>query len=1102
MRRVRQGPPLVRRVKGTSPRSGAILVVVAGGLIALLTFAAFAVDLGYFFLSRSQLNSMATAAAMAGYEQLKRQNFAYTTVADKDAVNGMIRRFLRENGATTAESNAASIEVSKRGKITVIVDRDVPYFFGALTGRRIQAVGGSGVLQANNLAPFAVPSTYQDPDQNGLPNWDVNTHDISLTPTPWEWKVNNPYIIKYGEPEQVGPGTNFIYIPMDDGAVNVTLPSGTFEIPAQDSTCNSIDTDTGDSDCDGAMCTGSAKGKADRDDDNFDVRGDCGLLLAYGIAYKVLGLTGSDEAPVNWLLGYNGGAFLVSEQALLDAGFTFSPALDATVAVNGSHRTTIQYGGASAHTTAVVLKANWADPLYRAKDAEFVNHLVALANTSPRKINILDITYQPQIATFTENSDMVTAAMYAAGIPFTAFYLDSGSPYPRTMHEAAYMVDPKTESTADIRAKLDDFDWLHLHHEDFIRGYGSPEVHYADKANLVRAIYEFVTIDHKFLMAVCWAAETLETALMYLSSVDAGTWDSTIYDPDAHAPFKHYHNKPTVDGGNLRYDKTFATKDFLIGDDYGEGPMRADNTWDSNPTSGGHQNDSSTYLDLPDQGNSDDDANLSVKKGWPCDNRDTSFGGDPDCLDYDGGIATFPVATYCPSAVNCPDPRRDAVDAGSSNTSLDGDLYQNPFNLDDSKTSEIDGEVNGIRFVLGDYLHPLLQNHRGFAGLDLNEAANPPVVGTFSNTDYITSASGALDSFRHGRLPISLTSVRSCSNPTSTDPTCSELLKPHVAPQLGITEPSRVTTGAQVFTMALGTTSNPSNPPTAFTTSNNSIYLAGTGDDDTSLDNGFGRWAYITGHWVHYDASNRVSGARLYLNNILFGATVESSVSGPFIPNSGAINPGQLPLGNGAGQYGATNLTGNSYGTTFKLGTKKLPMPVGAQFTSAPGSFAAQTADAQTFMFVDPVTTTRISSTWEQFKLLSTDAKLSHPQTIKVAMVERIPNGTAVTPTPYDDLMEYMDSSNTAREKSMYAGVLPVESTTNVKDLHVIGYMNFFVIDQLNQDPTTQSPATSDSYVASEWRNGEVRGYFLGYFENPITGTIYPVTPAEDPRDN
>ncbi|MGD0484300.1 MAG: asparagine synthetase B [Gemmatimonadales bacterium] len=224
-------------------------------------------------------------------------------------------------------------------------------------------------------------------------------------------------------------------------------------------------------------------------------------LKAYGIAYRAIARTGR----VEWLLNYRGGSFLLGDdaearRAATLAGVALEPVGDEqVVAIRGGIEQNNQ-------------------------DAVILERVPRVAIYSP-----------PFAAPW---DDAVTMALQYAEIPFTKIW------------------------DAEVMAgRLHDFDWLHLHHEDFTGQYSKFYLNYAGavwlaemvdanqamarrlglphvpalKKAVARHIRDYVD-QGGFLFAMCLATETLELALAaHDVDIAAAFADGTPMDPDASA---------------------------------------------------------------------------------------------------------------------------------------------------------------------------------------------------------------------------------------------------------------------------------------------------------------------------------------------------------------------------------------------------------------------------------------------------------------------------------------------------------------------------------------------------------------------------------------
>jgi hypothetical protein len=224
-------------------------------------------------------------------------------------------------------------------------------------------------------------------------------------------------------------------------------------------------------------------------------------LKAYGLAYASVARGGHTE----WLLNYRGGSFLIPDdgaarRAATLAGVTLESVSDTqVVAIRGT------------------VEQNNMDAI--------------LLERAPRVA-----IYSPPFAAPWD--DAVTLALQYAEIPFTRVW------------------DPEV-----LGGRLADFDWLHLHHEDFTGQYSKFYVTYAGarwladmvrenqaaaqqlgfpsvpalKKAVARRIRAYLE-NGGFLFAMCTATETLELALAaHDVDIAAEYADGTPMDPDADA---------------------------------------------------------------------------------------------------------------------------------------------------------------------------------------------------------------------------------------------------------------------------------------------------------------------------------------------------------------------------------------------------------------------------------------------------------------------------------------------------------------------------------------------------------------------------------------
>ncbi len=239
-------------------------------------------------------------------------------------------------------------------------------------------------------------------------------------------------------------------------------------------------------------------------------------LKAYGIAYWLLERGGE----VEWLLNYRGGSFLVDTQEDLIRELRYRDVRFETLPAGGEVR------------------------IY--------------AEIEENNMDVVLLEKAPEIAVYTPPGkqpwdDAVTLALTYAEVPYETIW-------------DAEVLD----------GKLQEYDWLHLHHEDFTGQYGKFYRNYHNAAWYRKQVQEFeafatqrgfisVSEEKKavarqirsfvdqggFLFAMCSATDALDIALA-AEGVDiaASVYDHTPVDPQAQA--------------KLDYSNTLAFRDFQI----------------------------------------------------------------------------------------------------------------------------------------------------------------------------------------------------------------------------------------------------------------------------------------------------------------------------------------------------------------------------------------------------------------------------------------------------------------------------------------------------------------------------------------------------------
>ncbi len=241
-------------------------------------------------------------------------------------------------------------------------------------------------------------------------------------------------------------------------------------------------------------------------------------LKAYGSTYWILAQGGTAD----WLLNYRGGSFCYP--------------------LNDSYKSELVIRGVSFEEIS---------------DAQY-QQIVDQVSHPEANMDLMKLEKAPKVAVYSPKSklpwdDAVTMVLTYAEIPYDVVFDDEV-----------------------MEGKLPEYDWLHLHHEDFTGQYGKFYAHYHNQPWYIKQQEEFEASAHKhgfekvsqlklavvhkireftagggFLFAMCSATDTYDIALS-AEGVDicAEMYDGDPADPQAQS--------------KLDYEKTFAFKDYKL----------------------------------------------------------------------------------------------------------------------------------------------------------------------------------------------------------------------------------------------------------------------------------------------------------------------------------------------------------------------------------------------------------------------------------------------------------------------------------------------------------------------------------------------------------
>jgi hypothetical protein len=188
---------LVRRVRLSGRRPGAVLAMVALSLVGLVGAVALAIDLGMLFSARAEAQRVADAAALAGASAfIDIDPVTHPAQAQAAALARTYDYATRQSllGEWVIEAEVTPMIVMDSQKVRVRIRREtVPLFFARIFGIQLgtaHAVAAAEAVRAGStscLKPFAIPDMWnlQNPEQDiyrrtGIPApapiWDFDAH--------------------------------------------------------------------------------------------------------------------------------------------------------------------------------------------------------------------------------------------------------------------------------------------------------------------------------------------------------------------------------------------------------------------------------------------------------------------------------------------------------------------------------------------------------------------------------------------------------------------------------------------------------------------------------------------------------------------------------------------------------------------------------------------------------------------------------------------------------------------------------------------------------------------------------------------------------------
>lgn len=367
-------------------RTGSIMLLTAFAAIFMVGMTALVTDVGYLYYNQSRLQTAVNAGWKAGYDkmmQLKGTSPALST-SQQQLVRFHVLEVMKANGYTDAELTNVSVTFGVDNRLDVNSRQTVGLFFAKAMNYDHSEVFAGRMNHASDAGQGIVPLAIPHGETRDLSK---NIYDCNLFDPTEGFASGTEYILKLGSgggntsvpPDQ--PDLKMILVPMEAGA-----------------------------------------------------QSDAGFLRAYGAAFWCLKISdGADIGftPVQWLLGYRGGAFMLPYD---------------TAIINILNDYAVNY--------EVITGSEAIQAIY-----DQVNP------------NILELKDRPRIAVYSSQSDPdpVETVLRDGKIPYGTYSL------PRSTHANGWRRNDNYSSANTNRiydgeilsGALDSYHWVHLHHEDF-----------------------------------------------------------------------------------------------------------------------------------------------------------------------------------------------------------------------------------------------------------------------------------------------------------------------------------------------------------------------------------------------------------------------------------------------------------------------------------------------------------------------------------------------------------------------------------------------------------------------------------------------------------
>jgi hypothetical protein len=386
-------------------RSGSILLMTALASTFILGMTALAIDVGYTYHEQNKLQTAVDAAWKAGFDRMLKLKSATpgNNLSEPDiaSVKLHVREMIQMNGLPKSVADESTIEIDAQlNKLSIKSKHDVGLFFAKIVNVNSMAVyanrdnsGETDKSESSGIAPLAIP--------HGITKDSFTEYSCAIFGEGEGFIKDRQYIIKLGESIE----DDTVSLPQDEDYKMILIPMDSAQ----------------------KITTVDKKGKVTYDYES--------MLRAYGAAFWCLH-TGeeNDESytPVEWVLGYRGGSFLLPYSENIIA----------------------------------MLESSQYKVYYEIADMSLLREIYDAVNAKTYKI--LELYDRPLVAVYSSQTgaDPVEKILRIACIPYGPYALpETPNFFKRGTFDSSRCL---AYYDSDIMAgELDKYNWLHLHHEDF-----------------------------------------------------------------------------------------------------------------------------------------------------------------------------------------------------------------------------------------------------------------------------------------------------------------------------------------------------------------------------------------------------------------------------------------------------------------------------------------------------------------------------------------------------------------------------------------------------------------------------------------------------------